>query len=123
MAFPEIEANGLVAREDSAQFEEEYLNPAIRKEFEGGFVATRPRYTRPPARKITTGFTAISQADYARLVNYWNAKRGGSVSFPYIHPTTGETLTVRFVEPLKAKYQGMGQTRLWDIHGIVLETV
>jgi hypothetical protein len=135
MAFPELQAMTtpnpvagqpaipFAAREDSAQFQEERRDPTIRKEFEGGFVVTRPRYTRPPARVITTGFTSISQLDYNLLMTYWNAKRGGSVSFPYTHPTTGETLTVRFLEPLRAKYVGMGNTRLWDVHGIKLETV
>lgn len=121
MSFPGM--TGFTAKEDSAQFEEERVNPAIRKEFEGGFVATRPRYTRAPSRRITTGFTNISQADYDVLCAYWDTKRGGAISFSYIHPTTGQTLTVRFAEPLKAKYVGMGNTKLWDVHGIVLETV
>lgn len=114
---------GFTAKEDSAQFSEEKVNPAIRKEFEGGFVVTRPRYTRAPVRKITTGYTGISETDYRILKAFWDRKRGGSVSFTYTHPTSGETLTVRFAETLKASYAGMGLTRLWDVHGITLETV
>jgi hypothetical protein len=124
MPFPTLEANGsFLVREDSSQFEEERVDPAIRKEFEGGFVATRPRYTRAPATKITTGFTNMTQTEYAILQSFWDAKRGGSISFTYIHPTTSASLTVRFAAPLKGKYVGMGNTKLWDVHGIQLETV
>jgi hypothetical protein len=123
MPFPQLITSGFTAREDSAQFQEERRDPAIRKEFEGGFTVTRPRYTRPPARIITTGFTSISQVDLNLLMTYWDDRRGGALSFPYVHPTTGQTLTVRFTEPLRAKYTGMGNTRLWDVHGIKMETV
>lgn len=124
MSFPGLDAiSGFSAKEDSSLFEEETVDPAIRKEYEGGFVVTRPRYTRAPSTTITTGFTGISEANYRIIRGYWDTKRGGSVSFSYIHPTTNATLTVRFAAPLKAKYVGMGLTRLWNIQDIMLETV
>lgn len=123
MSFPALNLLGFTAKEDSKHFRENQKDPTIRKEFDGGFVSTRSRYTRPPPRIITTGFTDISDANKVLLMNFYTAQRGGAVSFTYIHPVSGESLTVRFAEPFEASYAGMGFNRRWDIAPIKLETV
>jgi hypothetical protein len=123
MPFPQLQALGFTASEDSSKFSETPVDPAIRGEFEGGFISTRPRFTRPDLEVITTGFTDISDADWRRLRDFYRAARGGSSSFYYIHPVTDELLTVRFLKPLKASYVGMGGNHRWDIGDLELEIV
>ncbi len=113
---------GFSAKEDSKYFDEKLVDPAIRKEIEGGFVSTRRRFTRS-VREITTGFTDISEENKQRFFDYVETVGGGSASFPYIHPVTGESLTVRFKDTPSAKYAGMGGNHRWDIANIKLETV
>lgn len=124
MPFPGLISLGFTAKEDSKYLTETPNNPVIRGEYEGGYVVTRPRYTRAPTNKITTGFTDISNADKVIFFNYYAAMRGGSNSFTYNHPVSGEAMTVRFGEtPPVAKYAGMGTNFRWDIADIDLEQV
>lgn len=123
MPFPELNALGFTASEDSKYFDETQADPAIRKEFDGGFVSTRPRFTRAPPRQITTGFTDINNANKELLFDLYDLARGGSAAVAYIHPVSGETLSVRITKPIKAKYVGMGGNHRWDVASIQLETI
>jgi hypothetical protein len=123
MPIPQLDALGFTTREDSKFFEENPVDPAIRKEFEGGFVSSRPRFTRT-MMVFTTGFTDMLDADKVILMGpsgFYDLVRGGSGSFGYIHPVSGDVFTVRFKQPLKAKYVGMGGTHRWDVNPIELE--
>lgn len=120
MSFPSI--SGFTAREDSSLFSKKLVNPAIRKELEGGFVSTRRRYTRT-VYEITTGFTNISHADHLLFEAFVAAVGGGAGSFTYINPVTSESLTVRFKDTPTASYAGLGGVHRWDYKDIKLETV
>jgi len=123
MPFPGLNATGFTALEDSKYFSDVPVDPAMTQEIEGGWEVSRPRYTRAPARVITTGFTDITDAQKTLLFNYYAAMRGGSASFSYLNPVSGETMTVRFAKPPKAEYAGMGGTHRWDIKNIELKQV
>ena len=124
MPFPEMNSSlGFAETEDSQYFEESSTDPTLRLETDGGYVLTRPRFTRKPRKLITTGFSFISESSKNIIQAYYDAKRGGSESFPYLHPTTGVTLTVRFKSPPKFKYVGFGYLRAWDVKSIELEQV
>lgn len=122
MAFPELKnLYGFAEIEDSQYFEETSTDPTIRVETEGGYVITRKRFTRAPRKLITTGFTFISDAAKEMLASYYAMKGGGAEAIPYIHPISGVTLTMRFKEPMKFKYVGIGPRRAWDVKSISLE--
>lgn len=123
MPIPGLVSLGFTASEDSKYMEEKPNDPAIRKEMEGGFVVSRPRFTRAPTTVITTGFTDISNADKVRLMNFYASMGGGSASFSYTHPVSNDLLTVRFAEAPAPKYAGMGGNHRWDVPNIKLETV
>jgi hypothetical protein len=82
------------------EYPEEWDDPAIRSEMEGGYTITRPRYTRI-RRKWNLQWNAMSGTDYGLLTAFWAATRGGSLSFSWTCVTDGTTKTVRFAAPLK----------------------
>jgi hypothetical protein len=115
--------NTMTAKEDSKYRSERQADPAIRKEVEGGYVLTRPRYTRAPRKTFTTGFTHISETDKAALQTFYSSKKGGSDSFTWADPVTGTVYSVRFVGQPEFTYVGRGPTFLWDVTNIQLEQV
>jgi hypothetical protein len=123
MPFPTLISAGFTDAEDSQFFQDNPVDASIKFETQGGLTITRKRYTRNPPRVITTGFSMITQANYTLLLNLWEAQGGGSWSFAYTHPTTGENLTVRFDKEWKAEYKGAGTTFLWTISEITLRTL
>ena len=124
MPIPDLVALGFTAKEDSKYLQEEPADPTIRHESEGGFVMTRARYTRAPTVTITTGWTDISDADKRLLMTFYGTvARGGAAAFSYVHPVSGDILTVRFKEPPRPKYAGVGATYRWDVPDVKLETI
>lgn len=123
MPIPSLTSTGFTAKEDSKYLSEDPKDPTMRAEAEGGFVMTRARFTRAPPRVVKTGFTNISEADRAKLKAFYDAQRGGAGSFGYTHPVSGESLTVRFAEPPRFRYAGVGATFRWDVPDIKLEEV
>jgi hypothetical protein len=123
MPIPALDATGFLAREDSQFFKEAPADPAMRKEIEGGFAITRPRYTRAPPITFTTGWTDISDADKKRLMTFYANQRGGSNSFDYVHPIDGHTVQVRFVGKVEPEYAGFGGNHRWNIKNVTLEIV
>lgn len=70
---------------DRKYYSVKHENPVVTTEFEGGYVATRPRNGRSPLRRIWTfGYTDISTADRALLEAFWNAQKGGSKIFIWL---------------------------------------
>ncbi len=113
----------LLGKEDSKYRTEKLADPVMRNEIEGGYVSTRPRYTRTPRKTWTTGFTHVTEAEKEALVSFWNARRGGSASFTWDDPITSVEYTVRFVGAPSINYVGKGSLYLWDITNITLEQV
>lgn len=112
----------LQEKQDSAQFDESYEDSTIRGKTEGGYVSTRPRYTRAPSRLFTTGFTDLSDADKITLENYWLVNQGHGL-VQYTHPVSSVVYTVRMTSPPIFKYVGMGSTRRWNCTGLTLRQV
>ncbi|KVQ35786.1 hypothetical protein [Burkholderia cepacia] len=104
-------------QQDSSKFQQGKENPAIGSKMDGGYVVTRPRHTRRPRRKFSTGFTNMSQADRDAFDAFFDSVHGGSVIFTYIHPTTKEQILVRFTPDteLSWKYSGVGKNFRWDV--------
>lgn len=120
MTFP------LANKQDSSKFKEQAAeDPTIAAPMEGGYVITRPRYTRRPRYNFTTGFTDLSETEKNTFQNFYNAQRGGAASFSYTHPTSGVVYTVRFKKDSMPNfdYAGFGSTYRWNIDNIVLEEV
>lgn len=95
-------------------------NPALKSEAEGGYVSSRPRFTRKPRRTFTIGYTSLNHADYQLLTNFWDQVQGSSQKFEWTHPDTSEIIVVRFDEYWSEKYSGAGSLKTWDIRDIVL---
>lgn len=127
--------------QDRKYYKVELENPVIKTEFEGGFVASRPRHRRfPLRRKFTTGFTDLSYYDKQNLEQFWNEMKGGSTVFQWLdiheHASAafearmpigalskaGYRRLVRFgEEPLKFEPKGYGPVLRYDVPNIILE--
>ena len=84
------------------------LNPAIASEMEDGIVVTRPRYTRI-RRRWELNWQNMREADYKTLRSFYEAQKGGSLSFAWINPVGNNTVsTVRFSGDLTGKAAPMG---------------
>ena len=118
--FPTAVLDGL---ENSKFFTEAQADPVKRAEIDGGYVITRPRYTRVPRKTWTTGFTDLTAVQKEDFGTFWDAQRGGSDSFVYLNPADAVNYTVRFKGQPKIKYTGMASLRLWEISNITLEQV
>lgn len=104
---------------DSAKFDIEQDDPAIRQTTDGGYVITRPRYLTKPKRTYSLQFTGISDSDKVLLEEFWNKVLGGTNTFTLKTPL-GYIVECRFAtsSPFKYVYKGQGHTRLWDVTGI-----
>ena len=67
MPFPDLQAAGFSALEDSQFFQDTPISGAITYETDGGIFMARRRFTRNPGRNLVTGFTEISNADKLKL--------------------------------------------------------
>lgn len=113
----------MTAKEDSKYRVDTQADPAMRHEVDGGYVVTRPRYTRAPRKTFKTGFTDVSQSDKAAFETFFASKKGGSDSFTWTDPVTNTTYTVRFFGQPEYTYTGRGNYYRWDITNITLEQV
>ena len=108
---------------DSASYSVMQENPAIKTEMEGGYMTSRPRFTRTPRKTFTLAWKAMLNTDKIILDAFWNTNKGSSDSFIWRDPVLDVDFTVRFKgDNLNFKYVGLGATRLWDIQ-ITLEQV
>jgi len=73
----------------------------IRTPFEAGYEQTRNKYTRRrPGWRLK--FSRLKQADYDNLRTFYETTTdGGTLSFMWTHPQTGETAEYRFMGPIK----------------------
>lgn len=82
---------------DASTFSETQEDPAISAaKMEGGYVLSRPRFTRRPRRTFTFNFDGMTDADKTTLQTFWNTVHGSSDMFNWTHPQTGEVILVRF---------------------------
>ena len=114
--FPNVASGTISTGEDSRNMGRTLEDPSVQSKMDGGYVVSRPKFTRRPRRTWTSGFTSISNSDREALENFWDAVAGGSVIFDWINPQDSQTYQVRFLMPsgFKFRYVGMGYTQLWD---------
>ncbi|EOB4971270.1 hypothetical protein KW516_19070 [Vibrio fluvialis] len=106
-------------KEDSSNFSMEHEDKGLSSETDGGYVYSRPRHGRLPRRKITTGFTDISDADKIQIEKFAE-KYGTYLMFSYTIPDTSETINVRFKTLPKYNYAGVGGTHRYNVTDIEL---
>lgn len=109
-------------KEDAKKFGFETEDVGIRSEMEGGYVLTRPRFTRPPRRTWKTGFTDISNTEFETFYTFW-VEHGTFKAFTYTVKISNETVNVRFADKPDFNYKGIGANYRWDIDNIKLEEV
>lgn len=84
-------------------YPEEWDDPTIRSEMEGGYTITRQRYTRF-RRKFKRGWSALTSTHYATLVAFYKGDAaGGAAFFSWTTDTDATSVNVRFAAPLKAE--------------------
>lgn len=111
---------------DAASFAETIENPSMTPaKMEGGYVITRPRFTRRPRRTFSFVFIMMDDDNKATLENFWNTMLGGSNSFHWVHPVSGENLTVRFSDQMTMKFNrtGFGSVNIWQTDPVILVEV
>lgn len=113
---------GMTQGEDSSKLAPTFKDNTVKTQIEGGYVFTRPRTTRKPRRVFKTGFTEITNDDKILLENFFEMKQC-SAPFTWTDWTTGQEYVVRFLEPIKFDYVGVGETKLWNVPQITLEQV
>ena len=74
-------------------------NPTIRSQFDGGYSATRARYTRI-ARMWNVTFRGVSKANKNTIKAFEDARLVGSESFSWTNPENSTSYTVRFMGPV-----------------------
>ena len=122
MPFPALTASGFGALEDSKYLKDNPLPNSISVEVDGGLLVSRKRFTRSNMRQLETGYTSLTEAEKLLFEAFYGST-GGADTISYLHPTTGETLSVLFVEPPQLVYTGIGGNHRWDITSIKLRTV
>ena len=102
MAFPTISKKPIMpldfTREDSV----------LRSETDGGYVMTRPRFTRSRAI-ITVGYESLPDAEAYAIDDFYVIDcANGSAIFQWTHPTRNTVYNVRFKEPVKISHTSYG---------------
>lgn len=111
---------------DATSFEEDHENPVLAGgELEGGYKATRPRFTRQPRRTFRWHYRAMRDPDVTTLRDFWRSHRGGSNMFQWTHPVSGEVINCRFHDQMRLNFKrtGVGPINLWDSNQIIIEEV
>lgn len=102
MAFPALSVSPSV----NGWEEGKALDPTIRSQKEGGYVSTRPRFTRIPKKwKLSySQGNALPLADKLLLEAHEESVKVGADSFSWTNPMDGVTYTVRYVDgPIQFK--------------------
>lgn len=117
VAFP------LNTLQDSSKYNEALEDVALRNKMEGGYVYTRPKFTRNARKTFITGFTEITNEEKLTLEAFWQTVKGGSDIFTWVNPVMSTTHNVRFTKPISFKYAGIGNVHRWNVDGLELEEV
>lgn len=113
----------LADKPDSQYYRVEKEDPGMKNEMEGGYVVSRPRFTRKPRRTFYFGYTDLAESEHQKLVNFWDEVRGSSQIFEWTNQFTGEVIYVRFKNYWTEKYTGAGAYRRFTITGLAVEEV
>lgn len=116
-----MQAFPLNDQQDSSQYSESAEDVAIREKMEGGYVYSRPKFTRPARKTFRTGFSDLTNADKLVLEAFWLTVKGGSDIFTWLNPVSGVTYNVRFTKPLTYEYFGRNAVHRWNVKNIELE--
>jgi len=106
---------------DSSLYRVKPENPAMVTDLEGGYVVSRKRHTRKPRLTFTFGYKEIGDADYKKLLDFYQAVGGGSVIFDWTDPVDKVVYQVRFSAEPDFQYSGIGATRLWSVQFEVMQ--
>lgn len=100
--------------ESPSLFDRTQEENVTKAEMDGGYLFKRRRYTRRPRYMFKTGFIGINNADKEILEQFWDDHQMDTTFnyYDYIH---GETRTVSFAKPVSFMYEGVGQTKLWNV--------
>lgn len=112
--FPTLTASPTIDWQEGKAFD-----PAIRSKTEGGYVQTRPRFTRLP-KKWEIKYKAITTTDKDLIETHENTQKAGADKFNWTNPLNSIVYEVRYLEPIKYKIaiaQGY-----WDVD-FILEQV
>lgn len=118
--FPELQN-----KPDASLHKEDQEDTGMSNQMEGGYVVSRPRFTRKPRKTFTIGYTNIPNDDFLKLQEFWDAMRGSAGRFLWVNPMTGKSYDVRFKKGTQwsSTYIGAGINKRWNVHGIVLEEI
>lgn len=105
---------GFTEKEDAQFYGIKYEDDTISSKMEMGIERTRSRFTKPPSRIYTTGFTEISQADFDLLEEFWEEYRKAKI-FTWTNPADQKTHSVRFAEVPSVAYSGVGPHRSYTV--------
>lgn len=111
---------------DAATYSETIEDPAVSNaKMEGGYVTSRPKFTRRPRRMFAFQFVDMTDTDKATLLNFYNSMFGSSNAFTWTHPATSESINVRFDPSTKLKFSriGFGPINVWQTDTIILAEV
>lgn len=108
-------------KQDSSQYSETSEDVAIREKTEGGYVYSRPKFTRTARKTFTSGFSDLNNTDKLLVQAFWDTVKGGSDIFTWINPITSAVHNVRFTKKFTFEYIGRGNVHRWNVSGIELE--
>lgn len=74
---------------------EEVIKPALRTQYSGGYIQTRPKYTRK-TKKFDLEYQALSVDDKNTLATFFDENQG--LSFYFNEPISSIQYTVSFVD-------------------------
>lgn len=112
-----------IKRLDAATFEEEFENVAASGgEMDGGYVISRPRFTRAPRRTWNFRFVEMRDTDKKALEDFWKLVKGSSNGFDWQHPISKTTINVRFGPDMKLRFKriGFGKINIWESDTVTL---
>jgi hypothetical protein len=88
----------------SIELDEEYEDVRIRNSFESGAEQVRTRYTKA-RRTFTFRYDFLPTADKEELEDFYvDDLVQGTYTFTWVHPQSGDSYGVRFVNPPKFSY-------------------
>jgi len=87
-------------------------NSVLRSKFEGGYVQTRPRFTR--ARRVwQITYNQLSSANKILIDNFIDTVLGGADSFTWTNPQNSTSYTVRFKDNPTFSYTSYNR---WNVN-------
>ena len=113
MAFPTLQRKPVLS-----SLEETAGDPVVRSPKEGGYIQTRPRYTRVP-KKWHVRLQDMEASDKSSLKAWEIATQYGADADTWTHPD-GTSYTVRLAAPIKYTY---GKSRFFSNAEFDLEEV